>query len=181
MNQLTKQEQSQICLGYALRGGMPKVNNRRISSIILFALIFLCTGVNAVRAGNYPANSDYLWVTRPDHNDWLYRCGENASIEVEFFKYGIPTDGVVEYTIATDMLRSDKSGKITLKNGRGTINVGTKKTPGFRDLQLKIKLDGKTYSHHIKVGFSVDKIVPYTKEPSDFCSYWVYCEEDANK
>ena len=147
----------------------------------LFVFLLLTSGATSVLAGNYPANSDYLWVTRPNHADWLYQCGENASIEVEFFKYGVPTDGVVTYDIATDMLRPDKSGKITLKNGRGTINMGTKKTPGFRDLQLKIKIDGKTYSHHIKVGFSVDKIVPYTKEPSDFCNYWEQAVSEMRK
>ena len=70
------------------------------------------------------------------------------------------------------MLQPDKHGSVKLKNGRAVINMGTKKTPGFRDMKLSVSLDGKTYEHHIKVGFSVDKIKPYTQEPQDFRSFW---------
>ena len=138
----------------------------------LFMAMLSMLAVMNIEAENYPYRSDVLWVTRPDHADWLYECGEKANIDVEFFKYGIPRDGVIEYEIATDMLKADKTGKVELKEGRAVINMGTKKTPGFRDLKLKLNIDGKSYSHHVKVGFSVDKIVPYTKEPSDFLDYW---------
>lgn len=50
--------------------------------------------------------------------------------------------------------------------------MGTAKKPCFRDLRLKMKLDGKTYEHHVKVGFSADKIQPFTKEPKDFWTFW---------
>ena len=121
---------------------------------------------------NYPYRSDYLWVTVPDHPDWVYRVGEQAKVEVSFYKYGIPRDGVVEYSIGNDMLPSDVTGKIKLRNGRVVIPVGTSKKPGFRDLRLKMRLDGTTYEHHVKVGFSPDRIRPYTQEPTDFMSYW---------
>ena len=60
-----------------------------------------------IQAENYPYRSDYLWVTVPDHADWLYQTGEKATIEVQFYKYGIPTDGVVEYSIGNDMLPAE--------------------------------------------------------------------------
>lgn len=138
-------------------------------------LISLCALLGAIAAfgqNNYPANSDYLWVTIPDHADWIYKTGEPARVRVEFFKYGIPRDGLVEYTLADDRLPDDKSGSAVLKDGTCTIDMGTRKTPGFRDLRLSITLDGKTYRHHIKVGFSPEKIVPYTKEPADFTAFW---------
>jgi cephalosporin-C deacetylase-like acetyl esterase len=91
---------------------------------------------------------------------------------VSFCKYGIPRDGELKYSIGNDMLQPDKHGSVKLKNGRAVINMGTKKTPGFRDMKLSVSLDGKTYEHHIKVGFSVDKIKPYTQEPQDFRSFW---------
>ena len=37
-----------------------------------------------LQAENYPYRSDYLWVTVPDHADWLYQTGENATVEVQF-------------------------------------------------------------------------------------------------
>ena len=45
-------------------------------------------------AENYPYRSDVLWVTVPDHADWLYETGEKAKVEVQFYKYGIPQDGL---------------------------------------------------------------------------------------
>ena len=142
-----------------------------MKKLIFTWVMMLCLSATAM-AENYPYRSDYLWVTVPDHSDWLYETGEKAVIDIQFLKYGIPRDGVVEYTIGNDMLEDDAKGEVTLKNGKAKVNMGTRKTPGFRDLRLKVKVDGKTYSHHIKVGFSVDKIKPFTKEPADFKAFW---------
>ena len=134
-------------------------------------LMVLAVGAKAV-AENYPYRSDYLWVTVPDHADWLYKKGEKARVEVQLYKYGVPVDAVVKYEIADDMLPSDRKGEARLKEGRASIDIGTRTTPGFRDLRLTANVDGKTYRHHIKVGFSVDEIRPYTKEPADFLDFW---------
>lgn len=145
---------------------------KTIFLLLTFILAMNMSGVQNIKAENYPYKSDYLWLTVPDHADWLYQTGENAKVEVSFCKYGIPRDGELKYSIGNDMLQPDKHGSVKLKNGRAVINMGTKKTPGFRDMKLSVSLDGKTYEHHIKVGFSVDKIKPYTQEPQDFRSFW---------
>ena len=145
---------------------------KTIFLLLAFILAMNISGVQNIKAENYPYKSDYLWLTVPDHADWLYQTGENAKVEVSFCKYGIPRDGELKYSIGNDMLQPDKHGSVKLKNGRAVINMGTKKTPGFRDMKLSVSLDGKTYEHHIKVGFSVDKIKPYTQEPQDFRSFW---------
>ena len=130
---------------------------------------------------NYPYRSDYLWVTVPDHADWLYKTGEQATVEVQFYKYGIPRDGIVEYGIGTDLMEDDTKGKAELKNGRCTIKMGTAKKPCFRDLRLQLKLDGITYQHHVKVGFSPEKIRPYTQQPKDFRAFWQQQKEEYAK
>lgn len=145
---------------------------KTIFLLLAFVLAMNMSGVQNIKAENYPYKSDYLWLTVPDHADWLYQTGENAKVEVSFCKYGIPRDGELRYSIGNDMLQPDKHGSVKLKNGRAVINMGTKKTPGFRDMKLSVSLNGKTYEHHIKVGFSVDKIKPYTQEPQDFRSFW---------
>ena len=145
---------------------------KTIFLLLAFILAMNMSGVQNIKAENYPYKSDYLWLTVPDHADWLYQTGENAKVEVSFCKYGIPRDGELKYSIGNDMLQPNKHGSVKLKNGRAVINMGTKKTPGFRDMKLSVSLDGKTYEHHIKVGFSVDKIKPYTQEPQDFRSFW---------
>lgn len=139
---------------------------------MLFTLSLLFGVVASAGAENYPYRSDVLWVTVPDHSDWLYKTGEKAVVEVQFYKYGIPTDAVVEYSLADDMMEDDGRGTVKLSRGKALVNVGTRKTPGFRDLRLTATVDGKKYRHHIKVGFSVDKIRPFTKEPNDFMDFW---------
>lgn len=144
-----------------------KTTMKRMMMIALMAIVTLMAG-----AENYPYRSDYLWVTVPDHADWLYKTGEKANIEIQFYKYGIPRNGEVTYTVGNDLLGTDTKGTVTLKNGRAKINIGTKKTPGFRDVVLTMKLDGQSYTHHVKVGFSPEKIQPFTQEPKDFNTFW---------
>ena len=102
----------------------------------------------------------------------FYKKGERALVEIQFYKYGIPRDAEVEYETADDMMDADGHGTVRLKDGRALLDMGTRKTPGFRDLRLTANVDGKTYSHHIKVGFSVDEIRPCVKEPADFTEFW---------
>ena len=42
---------------------------------------------------NYPSRSDALWVTVPDHTDWLYSNGDSAIITVSLYETGIPAAG----------------------------------------------------------------------------------------
>lgn len=124
-------------------------------------------------AENYPYRSDLLWVTEPDHPDWIYRTGEKAKIKISLFKYGIPQDGItVNYETGSELMPSDKTGSITLKNGKAEINIGTLDKPGFRYCIFSVMINGKKYSHHVKVGFSPDKIKPYTKMPDGFMDFW---------
>ena len=141
---------------------------KRLLSLLLMVVAISMAGL----AENYPYRSDYLWVTVPDHADWLYRAGEKARVEVQLYKYGIPQDATVNYEIADDMLAADRKGEVVMKHGRAVIDMGTRNSPGFRDLRLSAVVDGKKYVHHVKVGFSVDEIRPFTREPADFIDFW---------
>lgn len=151
---------------------------RKLASI---TLLFLTLCAANIHAGNYPDRSDYLWVTVPDHADWLYDTGQKAVVEVQFYKYGIPREAVVEYEIADDLMPADKRGSVKLKDGKARIDMGTRKKPGFRDLRLKTSVDGSSYSHHIKLGFGVDGIRPFTEEPEDFMEFWERNVEEARR
>lgn len=135
--------------------------------VVILTLLAIC-----VNAENYPYRSDVLWITVPDHANWIYKTGEQANIEIGFYKYGIPRDAVVNYEIGPDMLPATNKGTIKLKNGKANINIGTMKVPGFKDCVLTTVVDGKKYTHHVKVGFSPEKLKPYTKCPSDFDDFW---------
>lgn len=131
---------------------------------------------------NYPYRSDVLWVTVPDHADWIYKTGENPKIQVQLYKYGIPVDNVtLKYEIGGDMMPADATGTATLKNGVADIKMGTMKTPGFRDCRLTATIDGMTYRHHVKVGFSPEKILPYTQMPDDFDNFWQHNKDELAK
>ncbi|MDE6552829.1 MAG: acetylxylan esterase [Muribaculaceae bacterium] len=139
----------------------------------LLNLLTLLTLAISSSAENYPYRSDVLWVTVPDHADWLYKTGENPTVDVQLYKYGVPVDGVkLTYEIGGDMMPADSKGETLLKNGRASIKTGTMKTPGFRDLRLSADVDGTVYKHHIKLGFSPEKIEPYTEMPKDFDAFW---------
>ena len=145
----------------------------------LFSVLLLL-GVST-QAENYPYRADCLWLTVPDHADWLYKTGEKAKVEISLYRYGIPQDVEVSYEIGPDMMPSTTSGKMMLKNGRAVIDMGTMKVPGFLDLRLKATLDSHKFEHHVKVGFSPDQLMPYTKNPADFDIFWQNAIKKAQK
>ncbi|MCM1163645.1 MAG: acetylxylan esterase [Muribaculaceae bacterium] len=133
-------------------------------------------------AGNYPDRSDFLWITVPDHTDWLYETGEPATVDVTLYEYGVPAAGkTVNFALGPDMLPADTTGTVILDAaGRARISMGTMTVPGFRDLRLEANFDGRRTDHHIKVGFSPEKLEPYTQNPADFDEFWAKAlEEDA--
>ena len=151
-----------------------------MKNLLLILFTLLCCSQSAP-AENYPYRLDHLWLTVPDHADWLYRTGEKAKVEISFCLYGIPQDVEVTYEIGPDMMPATSSGKVMLKRGRATIDMGTMKKPGFLDLRLTAKVGDKKYQHHVKVGFSPEQLKPYTKNPSDFDAFWQSNLEAARK
>ena len=148
---------------------------------LILCLYWIMLVVFVTNAENYPYRSDVLWVTVPNHANWLYKTGEKASVEIQLFKYGIPQDEVmVNYEIGDDLMPADTKGSIVLKKGKGTITMGTMKKPGFRDCRMTVKLGNQVYKHHVKVGFSVDQILPYTQMPSDFKEFWNKNKQELN-
>ena len=144
--------------------------------------LFLLLSAFHVCAQNYQYVSNVLWVTTPSNTDWLYKLNEKATVTVSIYEYGILQDNVdVSYSIGPDMMPIDIEGKSRIKNGKAEIQLGTMSQPGFRDCNLKIKLNGIEYKHHIKVGFEPDKLMPYTKFPDDFVSFWNQAKEEAAK
>ena len=139
---------------------------------LLLTCALLCALSLPANAENYPYRSDFLWVTVPDHASWLYETGEKAVVEVQLYHYGMPCSVDVEYAVGTDMLDADTQGTVALHDGRAVIDMGTMSEPGFRDLRLTANVDGAKTEHHVKVGYSVDKLEPYTQEPADFEAFW---------
>lgn len=138
-----------------------------------FLLLIAMTASLMSIAENYPYRSDVLWVTVPSSDNWVYETGDKASVEVQLYRYGIPQNVEVKYSLASDMSKPHKEGNVKLKNGKAVVDMGTRKTPGFTDCKFSVVIDGKTYEHHVKVGFSPEKLKPYTKNPDDFDEFWI--------
>lgn len=138
-----------------------------------FALLLFGIQTGVV-AQNFFSQSDLQWVVVPNHADWLYSTGQAAQMQVQLLQHGMPCAQVsIDYSIATDELEADQTGKVTTDAaGKAVIQMGTAKKPCFRDCAMKCVVEGKTYKNHIKVGFSPDKIRPYTQMPKDFESFW---------
>ncbi len=148
----------------------------------VFVPIFLFAFSLFLKAENYPHRSDVLWVTTPNHSDWLYKTNEKAKVTVSVFQYGMMLDTLsLNYAIGPDMMTPEKTGVVKIKNGQAIINIGTLKYPGFLDLNLSVDLEGQKYKHHIKLGFDPEKLSAYTKYPSDFDSFWKNAKEAAAK
>lgn len=154
------------------------MNLKKLFVPFMFALIAFLSA----QAENYPYRSDILWVTVPDHADWLYCTGEQAKIEIQLYRYGIPQDGVeVSYALGQELLPSERQGSVKLKNGRAVISVGTMRNPGFLDCVLKADIAGKSCTHHVKIGFSPEKLRPYTQQPADFVEFWNKAKSEAQQ
>jgi cephalosporin-C deacetylase-like acetyl esterase len=148
---------------------------------IIFQL-FLLLSIHQLGAQNYQHQSNVLWVTTPSNTDWLYKLNEEAKVTVSVYEYGVLQDDVdVSYSIGPDMMPVDTEGKLTIKNGKADISIGTMTQPGFRDCNLTIELHGVAYKHHIKVGFEPEKLEPYTRFPDDFVGFWNKAKEEAAK
>ena len=121
-----------------------------MKKIFLFTLLLAMVFPFSVLAENYPYRSDVLWVTVPDHANWVYKTGEKATVEIQFYKYGIPQDGVtVNYELGGDMMPADSKGSVVLKDGKATIKIGTMKQPhdGYRQRQnLQASCEGRVFS-----------------------------------
>ncbi|WP_062125520.1 hypothetical protein [Geofilum rubicundum] len=66
-------------------------------------LVFVWT-VCVMNGQNGPYRSEVLWVTTPDHSNWLYALNEEAHITVALYEYGILQDDLeISYSIGPEL------------------------------------------------------------------------------
>lgn len=151
--------------------------------VLSIFLSFLAVVKSPLFAQNFFSQSDLQWVAVPDHEDWLYRVGEKASVQLQLLWHGQPLPGIeVAYAIGTDELAAESKGTVkTDAQGKAIIKMGSANMPSFRDCQMSCKVEGKSYKNHVKVGFDPEKIYPYTQMPVDFQSFWNNILEEQKK
>lgn len=101
---------------------------------MLFVGFFLCTLLLSAQRN---MNKDFVNIRMvPDHQDWTYKVGEKPRLKVSVEKSTTPVGSVMlTYAIGPEMMAPTLTKKVTLKDGTGTIDMGTVKEPGFFDLQ----------------------------------------------
>ena len=118
-------------------------------------------------------------IAEPTHSDWVYATGEPGLIDVELQIDGKPVkEGTVRYSAGQEKMATDLTGEIVLKKGKGQINLGTMRTPGFLRCNISAEADGGRASTTITLAFSPESIKPTTTQPDDFIAFWDQCKKD---
>lgn len=113
-------------------------------------------------------------ILSPNSPNWNYKLGEKAEVTINVLKYGViyTDNATISYEISNDMMPPDDKGEINIQNGKTLILVKSAKEAGFRQLKIKTKIDGETYSQQVNLGFGVNEIMPTVKNPKDFDTFW---------
>lgn len=94
---------------------------------------------------------DYVeWLVTSDRQDRTYQTGQKATVTVEAYKGGNALDGVTLYYKTGDemFLPEGKGDSTVFRNGKATIDMGTRTEPGFKACDLRFTVYGKTYKGH---------------------------------
>ena len=147
---------------------------------MLFVGFFLCTLLLSAQRN---MNKDFVNIRMvPDHQDWTYKVGEKPRLKVSVEKSTTPVGSVMlTYAIGPEMMAPTLTKKVTLKDGTGTIDMGTVKEPGFLTCRATVVVDGTTYSNWVTVGFEPEKIQPTVPYPKDLVEYWEGQKEIADR
>ncbi len=146
--------------------------------VLTISLIVLC----AISALAQPAERLYHLSVYPVSGKWNYPAGEKVKFNVVLTRCNVPEgDMELSYDISEDMMKPHVTGKVKLKNGMGTIDAGTMKTPGFLRCRVYMKKGKQDYQGMGTVGFSPEKLQPVTQQPADFKEFWNKAIADARK
>ena len=120
-------------------------------------------------------------IVSPDHADWQYEIGEEATFTIQVVKAANPVqDVVVDYELGPEFFPNVKKEQVHLKDG--TLTLKAKMTePGFIRCKVKAYKDGHTYDGMATVAFSPDQIQPTSPEPDDFDEFWANNIAEARK
>lgn len=121
-------------------------------------------------------------ILTANHADWNYKRNEEAIIKISVLRYGSPVENVeIEYQYGPEQLAPEKKAVLKLINGVGEINIGSMKTPGFRQLKVQTKIDGYLYKNEIKAAYAPFEIQPTVNLPKDFDAFWEKAKAENSK
>ncbi|MBQ0025520.1 MAG: acetylxylan esterase [Bacteroidales bacterium] len=110
----------------------------------------------------------------PDHQDWVYKCGETAQVKIYAICENRMMPNVeIKYSYGPEKLKANFEGSvITGKDGYATIKVPGRREPGFTTIRTSIDVNGKNYTGMTNLGYEPYNIKPTTSLPDDFTEFW---------
>jgi cephalosporin-C deacetylase len=149
---------------------------KKILSVLLPAVILF----NNIFA--QPVEEIVRVVVAPDHQDWLYKTGENVKFSISVFQYGnLLKNASIRYEIGPEKMDPVKKDSLNLSTGVLYVDGGTMKIPGFLRCEVVAKIDGKEYSKIATAGFDPLNIQPTVDNPADFTDFWTHAKNELAK
>lgn len=143
-----------------------------LSSVALAALMTVAHAQKFPQEFSAPRRPAVETIATTNHPDRLYRLGEEATVTLTALRHGLPLVATVNYRVGNEMLLPDSWQQATLRDGKVTLPLGTMQEPGFRAVEWRFSVDGKTYKDLLKVGFEPDNIRTCAQMPKDFKTFW---------
>ena len=119
-------------------------------------------------------------LVQPDHQDWTYRTGEEATFNVSVLKSGTLLNDVSIDLAAGPEMYQDVKKQTVLKDGTLKLS-GTMRQPGFYRVDVTAHVGGKDYKGACGAAFSPEQLQPSTVMPADFQSFWQDAVAEARK
>lgn len=107
-----------------------------------------------------------------DRKDALYQRGETVTFLIQL-QPGSPISPTaeIEWTLAKDGVEPKRSGRVTLKDGRGSV-TGSLNEPGFLQCKVDVKQGQAKVSALGGAGIEPTAIKPSMPLPADFDAFW---------
>jgi len=138
------------------------------TTIIAAVICLTSTSVSA-----QPVEQRIKIIVAPDHTNWLYKKGEEATFSISVLNNGnLVENALVKYEIGAEKMPPEKKGELMLKSGKGTLDGGTMTDPGFLRCIATLEAEGRTYRGLATAGYEPQTIMPSMPTPVNFRQFW---------
>ncbi|TKC61252.1 acetylxylan esterase [Pedobacter hiemivivus] len=152
------------------------------SSSLLGSLLLCLFCLYAEMISAQPPRTLITVVVAPDHADWTYKTGEKAMFSITVLKDGNTLKNCkVDVQVGPEKMDATWTEKLSMADGKATIDGGTMKSPGFLRCIATINFEGKLYRGLATAGFDPYQIKPTTDMPSDFTAFWDKAKSELSK
>lgn len=117
----------------------------------------------------------------PNNYDWNYKIGEDVTFSVSLIKDNQLLRGTkIYYECGPEQQAPHMSDSLLVKDGQINIKCKGLKAPGFLTCNVKVRVEGYTYSNLVSVAYEAENIKPTTTLPDDFTEFWDKQKEKLN-